>query len=96
LGRKKLLNKTKITNKQLEPIEKEILKRDLALINITELKELPNYWMRGYSLQPDETIEDCCKLYKSHYNHEPLEGWLYTNKQTHRKLYLRISDEERE
>lgn len=102
MGRKKLTDKskkithaTKPIKKEITPKAKEILKGNLVLIEIGELKEMPSYWMRGYSLQESDTIEDCCKLYEDRYNHEPLEGWLYTNKQGHRTLHLRITDEEK-
>jgi hypothetical protein len=98
LGRKKIINKPKITNvikKESEPKEKEILNRNLILIEISELKEMPFCWTRGYTLQENDTIEGCCKQYEKCFNHEPLEGWLYTNKQGHKSLRLKVSDEEK-
>jgi hypothetical protein len=96
LGRKKLINKTKVTHanklnkEEKSPEIKEILNRNLILINISELKEMPSTWAQGYSLQENDTIEQCCKLYEDRYKHDPLEGWLYTNKQGQKLLYLKL------
>lgn len=100
MGRKKgSANKTKVAKfvkkEIVAPKEKEILERKLILTEISELKQMPGYWMRYYFLQATDTIEDCCKLYEYRYSHEPLEGWLYTNSQGQRTLHLRISDEEK-
>jgi len=98
VGRKKLLNKSKITSstkKFTAPLEKEELQRNLALTEISSLKELPTHWMRTYSLRLDEKIEPCCKIYEHKYGHSPSEGWIYTNTQGQRTLYLKISDEEK-
>jgi len=98
LGRKKIIGKRKVvsnTKTESNLNEKEILKRDIILTDIDDLKKLPRYWMRAYSIGSNDTIEQCCQLYNQRYDHDPLEGWLYTNTQNQKILYLRIAEEEK-
>lgn len=77
------------------PQKKEILQRTLKLIEVNALNQVPHCYTKCYSLLESDTIESCCQHYENKYKHEPLEGWLYTNSQNQRLLYLKISDEEK-
>ncbi len=64
------------------------------LIEINELKNLPNVWMRSFSLSEKDSIDSCLYKYRQCYNHDPFEGWIYTNSNGQRFVYLKIKDDE--
>jgi hypothetical protein len=87
LGRKKL-NKNIIAEEQLE-------NKNIELILLKELKELPSCWTRGFSIPQDEkernkNIDLCFEKYEIVYGHKALEGWSYTNLQDQQTIYLKL------
>ena len=84
MGRRKLNTPKNIILKESES--------DVDFKKIDSLNKLPNRWMRGFSLLTSDDIDFCVLQYKKFYNHAPKQGWIYTNSQEQKLLYLELEE----
>ena len=69
--------------------------KNIGIIEISNIKELPDCWMRSYTLTKDSSISICYNKYKDRYNHEPVGGWIFTNSKGQKTLYFKINDSDK-
>ena len=65
---------------------------EVKVKEITSLSSLPDVWLRAYSLANNEDINSSFAQYTKIYSRAPENGWLYTNSQNQRILYLEIDN----
>lgn len=65
---------------------------DVNLTDIDNISKLPDVWNRGFSLSENDTLDDCFYMYEKFYKHPPKEGWVYTDPQQQKILYLKLEE----